>query len=43
MKHDNTVKDMRKVTSDHVKVVWLKNNVTLKLEPIILSSWKETC
>ena len=34
---------MRKVISDHVKVVRLKNKVTLKLEPLMLSSWKASC
>ena len=43
MKLSNAVKCMRKVISDHVKAVRLKNNVTLTLEPLILSSWKATC
>ena len=33
---------MKKIISDHVKVVRLKENITLKLEPLILSSWKST-
>ena len=43
MKPINNVKDMKKIISDHVKVVRLKENVTLKLEPLTLSSWKATC
>ena len=43
MEHSNTVKEMRKIISDHVKDVRFKHNVTLQLEPLILSSWKATC
>ena len=43
MEHSNTVKEMRKIISDHVKDVQFKHNVTLQLEPLILSCWKATC
>jgi len=43
IKHSNDVKEMKKLMTDHVKLLQLKDNVTLKLEPSMLSSWKATC
>ena len=43
MEHANTVKEMRKIIIDHAKDVRLQHDVTMQLEPLILSSWKATC